>query len=111
MCNSLTLILSDMISCGASKLNTETGFPARPTIIVEKLSVKLDAQQLMMSIPVTRFGIVRGELSVGSGPWGNVELLTLTLSFPCHRKRYEPIISFPFAIEGAEPSGTHSKAG
>ena len=27
-------------------MNTETGFPARPTIIVEKLTVKLDAQQL-----------------------------------------------------------------
>ena len=35
------------LSCGASKLNTETGSPARPTIIVEKLTVKLDAQQLM----------------------------------------------------------------
>ena len=34
------------VSCGASKLNTETGSPARPTIIVEKLTVKLDAQQL-----------------------------------------------------------------
>ncbi|WP_445172397.1 hypothetical protein, partial [Microcoleus sp.] len=32
--------------CYASKLNTETGSPARPTIIVEKLTVKLDAQQL-----------------------------------------------------------------
>ena len=27
-------------------MNTETGSPARPTIIVEKLTVKLDAQQL-----------------------------------------------------------------
>jgi hypothetical protein len=27
-------------------LNTETGSPARPTRIVEKLTVKLDAQQL-----------------------------------------------------------------
>ena len=36
-----------VLSCGASKLNTETGSPARPTIIVEKLTVKLDAQQLM----------------------------------------------------------------
>jgi hypothetical protein len=35
-----------VLSCGASKLNTETGSPARPTIIVEKLTVKLDAQQL-----------------------------------------------------------------
>jgi len=35
------------LSCYASKLNTETGSPARPTIIVEKLTVKLDAQQLM----------------------------------------------------------------
>jgi hypothetical protein len=26
---------------------------------------------------------------MGSGPWGNVELLTLTLSFPSHRKLYE----------------------
>ena len=34
------------LSCYASKLNTETGSPARPTIIVEKLTVKLDAQQL-----------------------------------------------------------------
>jgi hypothetical protein len=39
------------LSCYASKLNTETGSPARPTIIVEKLTVKLDAQQLsIMSI-------------------------------------------------------------
>jgi hypothetical protein len=29
------------------KLNTETGSPASPTIIVEKLTVKLDAQQLI----------------------------------------------------------------
>jgi len=30
-------------------LNTETGSPARPTRIVEKLTVKLDAQQLTRS--------------------------------------------------------------
>jgi len=65
MRNSLTLILSDMISRGASKLNAETGCPARPTRIVEKLTVKLDAQRLMISIPVTPFGMVRGEWSVG----------------------------------------------
>ena len=35
-----------LISCYASKLNTETGSPARPTRIVEKLTVKLNAQQL-----------------------------------------------------------------
>ena len=29
-----------------------------------------------------------GEWGVGSRQWGNVELLTLTLSFPCNRKRY-----------------------
>jgi len=29
-----------------------------------------------------------GEWGVGSGESGNVELLTLTLSFPCNRKRY-----------------------
>ena len=29
------------------------------------------------------------EWGVGSRPWGNVELLTLTLSFPCNRKRYQ----------------------
>jgi uncharacterized membrane protein len=29
-----------------------------------------------------------GEWSVVRRPWGNVELLTLTLSFPCNRKRY-----------------------
>ena len=34
------------ISCYASKLNTETGSPARPTRLVKKLTVKLDAQQL-----------------------------------------------------------------
>ena len=39
-------LLSFTLSCGASKFNTETGSPARPTIIVEKLTVKLDAQQL-----------------------------------------------------------------
>jgi hypothetical protein len=33
-------------------------------------------------------GVVSWEWSVGSGPWGNVELLTLTLSFPSNRKRY-----------------------
>jgi hypothetical protein len=31
------------------------------------------------------------EGSVGSRPWGNVELLTLTLSFPCNRKRYKKL--------------------
>ena len=36
------------ISCYESKLNTETGSPARPTIILEKLTVKLDAQQLTL---------------------------------------------------------------
>jgi hypothetical protein len=35
-----------LLSCGASKLNAETSSPARPTIIVEKLTVKLDAQHL-----------------------------------------------------------------
>jgi len=29
-----------------------------------------------------------GEWSVGSREWGNVELLTLTLSFPSNRQRY-----------------------
>ena len=38
------------ISCYASKLNTKTGSPARPTIIVEKLTVKLDAQQLIAQV-------------------------------------------------------------
>ena len=40
------------------------------------------AKQLI-SIPVTSEW-----WGVGSGLWGNVELLTLTLSFPCNRKRY-----------------------
>ena len=39
----------DIISCYASKLTAETGSPARPTIIVEKLTVKLDAEQLIKS--------------------------------------------------------------
>ena len=39
--------IPDLVSCYASKLNTETGSPARPTRIVEKLTVKLDAQQLI----------------------------------------------------------------
>jgi hypothetical protein len=30
-----------------------------------------------------------GPWSVVRGPWGNVELLTLTLSFPSNRKRYK----------------------
>jgi len=30
-----------------------------------------------------------GEWPVGSGPLGDVELLTLTLSFPSNRKRYD----------------------
>jgi hypothetical protein len=34
------------LGCYASKLNTETGSPARPPIIVEKLTVKLDSQPL-----------------------------------------------------------------
>ena len=42
------LVPLEMLSCGASKLNTETGSPARPTIIVEKWTVKLDAQQLIL---------------------------------------------------------------
>ncbi len=42
-----------VVSCYASKLNTETGSPARPTIIVEKLTVKLDAQQLNARLPIT----------------------------------------------------------
>jgi len=51
---SLYLILKriGIISCGASKLNTETGSPARPTIIVEKLTVKLDAQQLILFLRI-----------------------------------------------------------
>ena len=32
-----------------------------------------------------------GESGVGSRESGNVELLTLTLSFPCNRKRYEVV--------------------
>ena len=42
----MQIIFPSMISCYASKMNTETGSPARPTIIVEKLTVKFDAQQL-----------------------------------------------------------------
>jgi hypothetical protein len=42
----MSLRLQRVLSCGASKFNTETGSPVRPTIIVEKLTVKLDAQQL-----------------------------------------------------------------
>ena len=38
--------VTELLSCYASKLNTETSSPARPTVIVEKLTVKLDAQQL-----------------------------------------------------------------
>ena len=41
--------------CGlayASKLNAETGSPARPTRVVEKLTVKLDAQQLRLKIMI-----------------------------------------------------------
>jgi len=34
------------ISCYAFKLHPETGSPARSTIIVDKLTVKLDVQQL-----------------------------------------------------------------
>jgi hypothetical protein len=41
-----TAITTALISCYASKLNTEMGSPARPPIIVEKLTVTLDAQQL-----------------------------------------------------------------
>jgi hypothetical protein len=40
--------------------------------------------RVFISIPVTLLmlgGVVRG-------PWGNVELLTLTRSFPSNRKRY-----------------------
>ncbi len=32
-----------------------------------------------------------GPLGVVRWEWGNVELLTLTLSFPCNRKRYKEI--------------------
>jgi len=39
-------LIKKHISCYASKLNKETGSPARSTRIVEKLTVKLDAQQL-----------------------------------------------------------------
>jgi len=53
-----------VISCYASKLNTETGSPARPTIIVEKLTVKLDAQQLTHSQETTpcRFPTINGAM-------------------------------------------------
>jgi hypothetical protein len=34
--------LAQLVSCGASKVNTETGSPARPTIIVEKLTIKAE---------------------------------------------------------------------
>jgi hypothetical protein len=35
-----------------------------------------------------------GEWGVVRGQWGNVELLTLTLSFPSNRKRYETGINY-----------------
>jgi hypothetical protein len=41
------ILMELCISCGASKFNTETGSPARPTRIIEKLTVKLDVQQLI----------------------------------------------------------------
>jgi len=40
-------LATSLLSCGASKLNKDTGSPARSTRIVEKLTVKLEAQQLM----------------------------------------------------------------
>jgi hypothetical protein len=48
----------------------------------------------VISIPVTPFGMVRWEWSVGSGESGNVELLTLTRSCPYNRKRYQRSLSF-----------------
>ncbi|MGB3265550.1 MAG: hypothetical protein WBA89_16520 [Microcoleus sp.] len=42
--SSIVPMLPDLISC-YSKLNTETGSSAHPTIIVEKFTVKLDAKQ------------------------------------------------------------------
>jgi len=35
---------------------------------------------------------------VGSGAWGNVELLTLTLSFPSKGKRYETLEKYRFYL-------------
>ena len=46
-----------VVSCYATKLNTETGSPARPTIIVKKLTVKLDAQQLNARLPITNYDV------------------------------------------------------
>ena len=46
-----------VVSCYASKLNTETGSPARPTRILEKLTVKLDAQQLNARLPITNYDV------------------------------------------------------
>jgi len=35
---------------------------------------------------------------MGSDPWGNVELLTLTLSFPSNGKRYETLEKYRFYL-------------
>ena len=35
---------------------------------------------------------------MGSGPWGNVELLTLTLSFPSNGKPYETLEKYRFYL-------------
>ncbi len=44
----------------------------------------------VLAVAIYQFRLHRndGEWGVGSGEWGNVELLTLTPSFPCNRKRY-----------------------
>ena len=36
---------------------------------------------------------------MGSGSWGNVELLTETRSFPCDRKRYQPLDAWRERLE------------
>jgi hypothetical protein len=46
----------------------------------------------LISIPVTL--IHDGESGVGSRESGNVELLTLTRSCPCNRKRYDLLTAF-----------------
>jgi hypothetical protein len=46
-----------VVSCYASNLNAETGSAARPTIIVEKLTVKLDAQQVNARLPITNYDV------------------------------------------------------
>ena len=66
-------------------MNTETGSPARPTIIVEKWTVKLDAQQLTFDL------VLRVVVTAASVPEREASKQVLSFGLPDGTKGFTAV--------------------